>query len=216
MYERAKSGNFDIVMCDTNAVYPDMTVHISCGINTDTTDIKSNMNNLYAVIWNKIYKKEIFDKIKFREGIWFEDVEFLYRLYPNIKSIGVIKQPFCNYLQREGSITYTYNKKIYDIINNFETVFEYYKENGIFERYYDELEYAYVRYSFATFIKRMAKTKDKKAFNQGVEYAITKVAEMFPNYKKNKYLTGLKGTYLRNFNKAFAEVVYWREKRRMN
>jgi len=216
MYEKAKSKDFDIVMCETYAVYSNKNVYISCGVETDTRDIKGNMNNLYAVIWNKIYKRELLEKIKFREDVWFEDVEFLYRLYPNIKSIGVVKKPFCYYLQRQGSMTYTYNEKIYRIIDNFESVFEYYKSNGIFEEYYNELEYAYLRYSFATFIKRMAKTKDKKVFDQGVEYAIKKVRETFPNYKKNKYLKGIKGRYLKYFNKFIAMLIYCKEKDRMN
>lgn len=216
MYEKAISGDFDVVMCETYAVYPKKNLYISCGLKNDTTDIKRNMNKLYAVIWNKIYRRELFDKIRFREDVWFEDVEFLYRLYPNIKSIGVVKKPFCYYLQRQGSMTYTYNEKIYRIINNFESIFQYYEDNGMFKAYYRELEYAYLRYAFATFIKRMAKVGNKKVFEEGVEYAIKKVNETFPYYKKNKYLKGLKGIYLKHFNKRIADIVYYREKNKMN
>ena len=39
---------------------------------------------------------------------------------------------------------------------------------------------------------------------------------MFPNYKKNKYLTNKKGLYLKNFNYILASIIYILEKNKMN
>ena len=62
MYNKAKSGNFDIVVCDLNYVYDDKIVRVSSKIEKDTTNIKQTYVNMYPCVWNKIYKKNLFDK----------------------------------------------------------------------------------------------------------------------------------------------------------
>ena len=131
--------------------------------------------------------------------------------------IGVVDGFYYEYMQREGSITYTFNEKLYDMVNNFDSIFKYYKDHNLFDEYYEELEYVYVRYFLATFIKRMAKCKDKKKYLEAVDYALTKVKENFPEYKKNKYLKkSKKGLYLKYFNKMIASLIFLVEKNRQN
>jgi len=181
----------------------------------DKNKIKESMNYFYPVLCDKIIKRELIYKedgsyLEFVDGVWYEDMQWLIKLYPKINSIGVVNQPLYNYLQREKSITYTYNDKLYDIINNMDNVIEYYKQNDLYEKYKDELEYLYARYSFATFMKRLAKSKDKKIYKAGYKYATEKVKGIFPQYKKNKYLkqNGLKGYYIKYFNKVLANINY--------
>ena len=135
---------------------------------------------------------------------------------PLINKIGVIEGSYYNYYQREGSITYTYNKKLYDLIDNLEGLIKYYKDNRYYDEYYEELEYTCVRYSYATFIKRLAKMKDKNEFNKGVDYAMEFINERFPKYKSNKYLVGKKGIYLKHFNKLLANVIFYVERNKKN
>lgn len=211
MYEKAKSENFDMVACDTEAIFPDKKMYISSNIKEDNVSNKELMIDAYAVIWNKIYKKELIQGLKFKKNMNFcEDVEFLYMVYSRVKSIGVIKEPLHNYLQREGSLTYVYDKKLYQLIESMDDIIEYYKENKKFYKYQKELEYTYVRYLYATFIKRIAKTRNKVEFNKAVNIVIEKVNKNFPNYKKNIYLKGLtpKNLYLKCFNKALSNLVY--------
>ena len=87
LYKLAIKDNCDIVACDTLAIYPDKKVLIESHIN-ETSTTEDLMLNAYAVIWNKIYKREIIDGIKFKEKMNFcEDVQFLYMVYPKIKKI---------------------------------------------------------------------------------------------------------------------------------
>ena len=51
--------------------------------------LKSLMTYIYPTAWNKIYKSDICKEVCFKKGVWFEDVEFIYRLLPHVKSIGV-------------------------------------------------------------------------------------------------------------------------------
>ena len=210
MYQKAKSGNFDMVVCDLNYVYDDnKIVKAYSNIKKDTTDIKKAMINIYPAAWNKIFKKKLFDTgIKFKKGVWFEDVEFIYRLLPSVKTIGVIHEHFNQYVQREGSITNTVNPKIYHYIDNWKSIIDYYNEHKLYNQYQKELEYSYVRYLYATFIKH-ASLYQFKDYQDAVDKAIINVKKHFPNYRKNKYFyCSFKGIYLLLFNKNISKLIY--------
>jgi glycosyltransferase involved in cell wall biosynthesis len=119
MYLKAKEKDYDMVVCDINYIYPNKILRVDCGINNDTYDIKGTYLNIHPAAWNKIFKSDLFkNEIYFKKGVWFEDVEFIYRMLPYIKSIGVIHEPFNQYVQRSGSITSTVDKRIYDYVHN--------------------------------------------------------------------------------------------------
>ncbi|MFR8104063.1 MAG: glycosyltransferase [Clostridia bacterium] len=224
MYQKAKEGNFDMVTCDTKVLYPKETIIVKSGIEEDKKELtieekKKLLHDTYAVVWNKIYRREgLAEKMHFKEKIWYEDVLYLYSIIPHLNSVGVVKEPLYNYIQNQSSITYTYNQKLYDLITVCDELLEVYKKEGNYETYQDILEYIYVRYLFATFIKRLAKAKDKEKFNEGVKKVQSKVKETFPNYSKNKYIQQLnpKSIYLRFFGKPIANIIYQKEKNKMN
>ena len=209
MYKKAKENDFDIVVCDINYLYPDKTLRVDSGINTDTENIKKTYLNIHPAAWNKIFKKELFEKgILFKKGVWFEDVEFIYRLLPYVKSIGVVHEAFNQYIQRPGSITNTVDKRIYDYIYNMNGIIDFYKEKKLFNEYKKELEYVYVRYIYATFVKSVMKY-DYFGYNEAVSFAIKNVKEYFPHYRRNGYFyKSLKGVYLVMFNKLVAKLLY--------
>lgn len=219
MLEKAEENNFDLVVCGLKMLYPNYELNVSHGLSKDCNskdEVKEVMYNIYPAAWNKIYK-EVIGNLRYKKGVWFEDFEFLYRLLPYVKSIGIVNEYYYYYLQREGSITYVYNSKLYDFLYNLDGLVEYYKNNGFYNEYKEELEYTYVRYLFATFIKRLAKMKDKKEFKKGVDTVLKAVKDKFPDYKKNKYLKySKKGIYLKYFNKFIANIVFLVEKNKMN
>ncbi len=211
MYDKAISKNFDVVVCDVRLDFGNRSIEISSNVDEDKFDkdsIKKQMLDIYPTAWNKIYKKNLLGKINFKKDVWYEDVEFLYRLFPYINSIGTLKMPLINYVQRSGAISKTYNKKIFDYINNFNGIVEFYKKNNFYEEYYSELEYCYVKYLYTTFIKaasHLEKVKYKKACIKAKE----NVLEHFPDYKKNKYIKkGIENFYLRHFNNFTSSLVY--------
>lgn len=229
LYNKAMQKNFEIVACNVCLVFENKdktkkgkeekkkvlnNLHLIESF--DKKVLKENMITMYPVVWNKIYKREIIlddqniNNTLFKENIWYEDIEWMLRLYPKIKSIGKIEETLIYYLQRKDSITYKYNEKLYDFINNMKGIIDYYKEKNIYEYYKDELEYLFVRYALATFTKRLAKTKNKEIYKSGINYAIMTVNKYFPNYKKNKYLkkNGFKGIYIKYFGKTLAKINY--------
>ncbi len=211
MYDKAISKNFDVVVCDFEEVYNDKIIRGYSNIQNDIftkENVKKIMTNIYPSPWNKIYKKELLDNFWFKEGVWFEDVEFLYRLLPNITSIGVVHEPFCKYVQRPRSITKTTDSRIFHYIDNWNGIIDDYKKRNIYYEYYDVLEYSYVRYIYATFIKTATKY-DKKTYSEAIDIAIKNVNEHFPKYRKNKlFYKNAKGLYLLVFNRVIAKIYY--------
>lgn len=217
LIEKAEENEYDLVACETMALYPHKEMQISSAIETGQ-DNKKLLIDAYAVLWNKIYKSELLNEIEFKKAVWYEDVLFLYKLYPRCKKVASIPDIGYYYVQNEGSITYTYNEKLYQLIQNWDDILTYYKKCNIYEMYKEELEYSYVRYLYGTFVKRLVKSKDYKKVQSGIKAVQWKVNGTFPQYKKNSYLNrkGLKNKYLKYFNKQIGILVYLREKNRMN
>lgn len=218
MYKKAKEHDFDIVTCDLTYIYEDKKVYCSSNIKKDLfnkKEIKKIMTNIYPAAWNKIYKRKLLQntKINFKIGVWFEDVEFLYRLLPHINTIGTINESFVNYVQRKGNITSTFDKRLYHCIDNWNGIIDYYKESKLYNEYYKELEYNYVRYLYATFIKRAINYKDKTKYLSAVKEAKKNVKEHFPKYYFNTYFyKSFKGLYLLLFSKPLALIIYYLQK----
>ena len=209
MYLKAQEQDYDLVVCDINYVYNEKTIRVSSGIKADTDDIKKAYISIHPAAWNKLFKKELFNyDVLFKKDVWFEDVEFIYRLLPYIKKIGVIHEPFNQYVQREGSITNTVNPKIYDYVSNMNGIIEFYQKRKLYDQYKKELEYVYVRYLYATFIKSSLRF-DYNDYMKSVNIALENVKKSFPHYRGNSYFyKNFKGIYLLLFNKVFAKLLY--------
>jgi len=218
LYTKAKSQDFDLVVCDLNLVYDSKLEYKSSCYDVDLFDskeIKDTYINVYPVIWNKIYKRSLFtDEMKFKLNVWHEDVLFLYKLFPYVKNIGVIKEALINYVQRENSSTKSFDDRLYDYIGNWNDTIKFYKKYKLFKDYKKELEFCYVRYLYATLIKRACNYTDKKKFDDLVKDVIDNVKNTFPHYRKNGYFyKSLKGIYLLLFGRFLANILYKRTKR---
>lgn len=211
MYNKMISDDFDIVVCDLYMKYPNKQIYTSSNIKNDLmnkAEIKDAILNIYPVAWNKLYKKDLFKDLHFKEKVWFEDVEILHRMFPRFNKIGVVKDPLYYYVQRDGAITSKVNLKIYDYIDNFNGIIEYHKKNNTYNEYKDVLEYCYVRYIYATFMKRVLEL-DYNEYKKALDFAVKSVSKNFKNYKRNiLFYKSFKGLYLIAFNKFNAILLY--------
>ena len=93
-------------------------------------DLFVENNFVYHAAWDKLYKRELFDKIRFPVGRLFEDAAIMYRIFELAKKIVSTKKQLYYYVQRQGSISNCdYNKK--KIIHQFENrinSIKYYKK----------------------------------------------------------------------------------------
>ena len=58
----------------------------------------------YVVAWNKLYKRELFDNIKFAKGKVYEDEWINYPLFWNVDKVYLLDKKLYHYVQRTGSI----------------------------------------------------------------------------------------------------------------
>ena len=205
MVAKAESKDYDMVVCDVNYIYEqdtDRRGQVSSHIEDDLLtkeEVKASMTVIYPVAWNKIYHRQIFDKgYEFKKKVWYEDVEFIHRIYPEIQRIGTIKEPYYRYLQRGNSITAVFDERLFDYVGNWESILEQYREKGLFEEYYNELQYCCMRYLYATLVKGAIKSKDRKIIQRARREVTQLVKANFQKPYKNKYFyqNGLKGLYI--------------------
>jgi hypothetical protein len=82
---------------------------------------------------NKIFKKSLFKKHRFKKGIHFEDIELIPKLVLDSKIIAKINQPFYKYFERQDSITKTHTKKGLDMFLAIKEVTNYFLQSNYAE-----------------------------------------------------------------------------------
>ncbi len=212
MYAKAKAEDYDIVVCDFEEIYEDYVVRGSSRIKNDLHGrdaVRDHMCDIYPSPWNKIYKRDlIIPNLEFKKGVWAEDVEWMYRLLPFVNSIGVIRKPFYKYIQRQGSVSRINDSRIFDYIGNWNGLIDFYKRNNFYDDYYAPLEYSYVRYLYATFIKACLKL-EPQLFRKAVNLVQENVKRNFPRYRRNScFHKNAKGLYLLLFHKDIVYACY--------
>jgi len=201
MYNLAKKEEADIVECDFKWIYPNKT-KIDTGIEYKTKE--DLFINSRVMACNKIIKKEIISGITFPKGLRYEDVEFFYKLLPNVKKISILKEPLYYYIQRQSSISNLQNERTAEIFTILNNILEYYKEKNIYDKFKIELEYMYIRFLLGSSFLRMVKIKDKTKRKELLQKTIDLLYEKFPNWKSNKILKNTKSKknlYYRTVNR---------------
>lgn len=209
LYNKAIETDADMVECDFYWEYPNKKVH-------DQNAIYKNESDMYSrprvVAWNKLYKRDVLlnSGILFPKGLRYEDVEFCYKMLPQLKKIELVSEPLVHYIQRDNSITSVQNEKTKDIFYILDNILAYYKQKGLYEKYEQELEYMHTRILLSSSLKRMVKIQDKTIRKRLLQETIDKVYNTFPNWKKNKILNENKtpkNRYLKSMNR-FTFKIY--------
>ena len=187
MYELARKENSDMVECNFYWEYQNKRKE---DIGKIYHGKKEMIEKVRVVAWNKLIKREILEKtqIQFPKGYRYEDVEFTYKLIPYLEKVSFLRQPYIHYVQREGSISNLQNERTKEIFDVLDHVILYYKENKIYEKYKEELEYVYVRYAFCSSLLRMFKIKDAEIKKRLLDETWKNVHKNFPDWKKNQIL----------------------------
>lgn len=61
-------------------------------------------------VWNTLYRRELWEEIRFPDGHVYEDVDTTYRIIDLCKTVCILAQPLYLYRKREGSIINTRSK----------------------------------------------------------------------------------------------------------
>ena len=86
--------------------------------------ITSDKEQFPKPMWGKLYKRELLNDIRFREGLHYgEDKLFVVEtLLANKADMGYVHEPLYNYRLREGSMMRSFSYKTYDAITALEEI----------------------------------------------------------------------------------------------
>ena len=87
-------------------------------------------DKLMVPVWNKLYKRNIFDNTKFPEGKIFEDSFVLCDILKKIEKYSFIILPLYNYVYRKESIVNSFNVNHFDCMSSFNKKIELFTEFG--------------------------------------------------------------------------------------
>lgn len=181
MYKLAKKENLDLVVCNTiNIDDTGNSIEINSNYNYSDDTIKNYLlSPPMACI--RIYKKELFKNIKFKKGIYYEDLELTPKLVKYTKKIGFIDEGLYYYYQRIGSIMKQkkFNNKLLDIFDVLET-----NKLELLKEYPDEVEYMYITHLLRTATLRFLEYDNYKEL---INKITNTIKCYFPNWNKNKY-----------------------------
>jgi hypothetical protein len=181
MYNKAKKEDLDIVVCDSVEIFD----------NGNQVLKKSNLNYSQMPLKNyiisppmactKIYKRELFSKVKFEKGIYYEDLNLIPSLVKFTKKIGFLEEGLYYYVQRNNSIMKQnkYNDKLLDIFKVLDN-----NKSNLYSEYPEEVEYLYITHLLRSASLRFVDYSNARDLLKMVNRVIN---DNFSNYKDNVY-----------------------------
>lgn len=149
---------------------------------------KSSINEVLLMEFhscNKIFKRELIEKNKYPEDIYFEDVVAISKAIIDANKIVKIEDYLYYYRRTINSITNNLTDKNYDIIKALDLISDKFKKNG----YDRELEFLNINNLLVDLaIKVLKAKKNRKEYLE----IIDKVNGKYPNWHKNKYIKNVR------------------------
>lgn len=187
------SSNADIYVCDVVEFDSDTGGIVSRFCNRDKKwgmSLQQNpqyITDLSTSACDKIFRKSLFEELDFPEGLWYEDFATIYSTFLGANKIDYFEGTYYYRQKRSGQITTELlNTNHYaDIFVAANRICEYYRENGAFEQYKEELEYACL---LRIFKRASRKEKDKRLLHRYVKMIFGWLNSNFPNWRENVYL----------------------------
>lgn len=117
MYEallrKAEETEADVVECGCYTDYTTKTIEHPAILKTvtDKEAVEALIRNeIRTQVWNKIWKRHLFNEIRFPEGRSFEDVATTYKLIRGATVTG-IPETYYHWIQRESSISQSHDRQ---------------------------------------------------------------------------------------------------------
>ena len=146
--EYADIAACNFLYCFENDTEKDFSTNIKSGILTGTEIfyIRKNERNYgyWTVVWNKLYKKDIFGSLRFRSGKYFEDEFWANNIYQMNIKIVTLSECLYYYRQHENSTMRKKSiEKSFDIIEAYqERIYIYLQKQKYSEQAYKVLIYS--------------------------------------------------------------------------
>lgn len=137
---------------------------------------------------NKICRRSLFTEtgIRFPDRVWFEDLRTMPKLYLFADRILSLRKPWYTYLLRPGSITNTKKAdRNLEIISAVDDLVDFFRANGRYEQFKDQLEYVVFYNQFLTSSTRVnLADRTSPVQDELMEDFLNK----FPDFQRNPYV----------------------------
>lgn len=180
MYETAKKNDADVIVCDVKKIFVSEnreSVEVSLPEESSSIDIgqyiKDGLNPAYS--WNKLYKREIWSKYKFKKMV-YEDLDIVLTILSNCKRVSYIQKPFNTYYKRPNSITTSYyNIRLLDIMTAYKDAVN--DANSLYKK---EIEFCVAK-------RILINLKTEGLLVYKAEF-MELIKELLPNFVSNDYI----------------------------
>ena len=139
-------------------------------------------------VWNKMWRRALFAEngIRFPEGIWYEDLATVPKLYAAAEKMTAIRKPLYYYVVREGSVTRnTEIGRNREIMTAMDSLLGWFRANGSERAFYPELEAAAVKHVLLTAsVRALRAGYDPELLDDLSGY----LRRTFPAWKDNTYV----------------------------
>lgn len=189
---RAEEDESDIVVCNNYDVREDGKILFSY-----KNSHRKNPVTIYdepALLlnricpWGKLYRRELFSELEFVSE-WYEDLRLIPKLYLKARKISYVDEPLVYYVLRKGSTMNNRNlERNLVIIDAFEDLIGYYKNEGVYPVFKNELEFLVIENVAIAAVSRVARGggKGKEVIRKLQDYLDT-----FDDLYDNCYLNTL-------------------------
>ena len=213
-----KKYNSDITECNFVKVYEEklkdfafpknsyhsIVVTDSYGALKNYTSFDDDISTNSVVVWNKIYKKELFEKVRFPVGKTHEDQYTMYKLLAQVNIFVTSSEAKYGYFQRADSIiNKKFNEDRLSVFDAYDEVIEF-----LHQKNYTELEEKFQRRYLQTIIdftditSKLEKT-EKKNFNRKLIELFENRYEKTENFVKNSDIYKDRLRFYLNFKDEF-------------
>lgn len=177
----------DVCSCDLEYVYPNGRKERSSGmVIKDMNPYSIMLTNNSAC--NKIFKRDLFNHIRFPLGRWYEDLATIPIILKQACKVVYVDQVFYYYFQREGSIAHGRNEKMFDIywaVQHVEDVLGSSSDKDWIS-IRNKLLIEHGLFLTNIRIKKMYRWNDRRVY---FKKNLQKLSELHPNWYQDKNLT---------------------------
>ena len=152
MYNLIKDNDVNMAMCNVQVVWKNMKIKEILNEESVETELLTSKQAFYNLLFDKggrvcayakLYKKDLFNEIRFPKGRVYEDTAIMYKIIDNAKKIAFGNKCCYYYVARKGSISKQaeFNKNEQDYIDHTFQMLDYIEKN------YPDLKSACIRFN---------------------------------------------------------------------
>ena len=171
MYFLSQKHRAEMVICnlqkvnDAGAVLQKLTQIPNMPEKIDLETHFSVFSDISYFACNKLFKKSLFEGMRFKKGIHFEDIELIPQLLLNCTTLAQTQNYHYHYLVRSGSISKTHTEKGLDILSAVDAVGLAFR-NSRYKHHLSGMKNFQILEGVYTFLAYLAFVKDPSTYKK--------------------------------------------------